>query len=98
MTNKDEQFEDRLGHKFQNPELLGCALTHSSALPELRAADLERVEPAEDNEQVEFLGDAVLALLASAYLLEEFPEWSEGQCSKRRARLGNPQALEHATR
>src|ERR1700731_4572102 len=98
MTNKDEQFEDRLGHKFQNPELLGRALTHSSALPELRAVDVESVEPAEDNEQLEFLGDAVLDLLASEYLLEKFPKWSEGQLSKSRARLVNAQALEQAAR
>src|SRR5712664_1116026 len=98
MTNKDERFEDRLGHKFQNPELLRRALTHSSALPELRAADEENVEPAEDNEQLEFLGDAVLDLLASEYLLEEFPQWSEGQLSKSRARLVNAQALELAAR
>jgi len=82
VTNKDEQFEDRLGHRFQKPELLGRALTHSSALPELRAADVESVELAEDNEQLEFLGDAVLDLLASEYLLEKFPKWSEGQLSK----------------
>src|SRR5712664_2886564 len=98
MTNKDERFEDRLGHKFQNPELLRRALTHSSALPELRAADEENVEPAEDNEQLEFLGDAVLDLLASEYLLEEFPQWSEGQLSKSRASLVNAQALELAAR
>jgi ribonuclease-3 len=64
----------------------------------LRAADLERVEPAEDNEQLEFLGDAVLDLLASEYLLEKFPKWSEGQLSKSRARLVNAQALELAAR
>jgi len=98
MTNKDEQFEDRLGHKFRDPELLKRALTHSSALPELRAADEESVGPAEDNEQLEFLGDAVLDLLASEYLLEKFPQWSEGQLSKSRARLVNAQALELAAR
>jgi ribonuclease-3 len=98
MTNKDEQFEDRLGHRFQKPELLERALTHSSALPELRAADVESVELAEDNEQLEFLGDAVLDLLASEYLLEKFPKWSEGQLSKSRARLVNAQALELAAR
>jgi ribonuclease III len=98
MTNKDEQFENRLGHKFQNRELLRRALTHSSALPELRATDEENVEPAEDNEQLEFLGDAVLDLLASEYLLEKFPKWSEGQLSKSRARLVNAQALDLAAR
>jgi ribonuclease-3 len=98
MTNKDEQFEVRLGRKFQNPELLRRALTHSSALPELRATDAESAEPSEDNEQLEFLGDAVLDLLASEYLLEKFPKWSEGQLSKSRARLVNAQALELAAR
>src|SRR5260370_15425947 len=98
MTNKDEQFEDRLGHKFRDPELLKRALTHSSALPELRAADEESVGPAEDNEQLEFLGDAVLDLLASEYLLEKCPQWSEGQLSKSRARIVNAQALELAAR
>jgi ribonuclease-3 len=98
MTTKDEQFEERLGHKFRNPELLSRALTHSSALPDLRAEGVEGAEPAEDNEQMEFLGDAVLDLLASEYLLEKFPKWSEGQLSKSRARLVNAQALELAAR
>jgi ribonuclease III len=101
MNNKDEQneqFEERLGHKFRNPELLRRALTHSSALPELQAADAGSVGPSEDNEQLEFLGDAVLDLLASEYLLEKFPQWSEGQLSKSRARLVNAQALELAAR
>src|ERR1700737_861765 len=98
MTTKDEQFEERLGHKFRNPELLSRALTHSSALPGLRAGGVEGSEPAEDNEQLEFLGDAVLDLLASEYLLEKFPKWSEGQLSKSRARLVNAQALELAAR
>jgi ribonuclease III len=96
MSNSDEQLEDRLGRKFRNPELLQRALTHSSAVPELRAADPS--SPAENNEQLEFLGDAVLDLLASEYLVEKFPKWSEGQLSKSRARLVNAQALELAAR
>src|SRR6266436_2007321 len=98
MTNKDEHFEDRLDHKFQNHELLRRALTHSSALPELRAVDAESLSPPENNEQLEFLGDAVLDLLASEYLVEKFPKWSEGQLSKSRARLVNAQSLELAAR
>ena len=88
-SNKDEQFEERLGRKFKNPELLRRALTHSSAVPDLRAAAAAGVALAQDNEQLEFLGDAVLNLLASEYLLEKFPQWSEGQLSKSRARLVN---------
>jgi ribonuclease-3 len=97
-SNTDEQFEDRLGRKFKNPELLQRALTHSSAVPDLRAADAKGLALAQDNEQLEFLGDAVLNLLASEYLLEKFPQWSEGQLSKSRARLVNAQALESAAR
>jgi ribonuclease-3 len=98
MTNRDEQLEVRLGRKFRDPELLLRALTHSSAVPELRAADTGNARLAENNEQLEFLGDAVLDLLASEYLLEKFPTWSEGQLSKSRARLVNAQALELAAR
>jgi len=96
MTNGGEQFEQRLGRKFRNPDLLQRALTHSSAVPELRAAD--PISSAENNEQLEFLGDAVLDFLASEYLVEKFPKWSEGQLSKSRARLVNAQALELAAR
>src|SRR3979411_221143 len=98
MTNNDEQLEERLGRRVQNPELLQRALTHSSAVPEMRSVDATNLPPPENNEQLEFLGDAVLDLLASEYLVEKFPKWSEGQLSKSRARLVNAQALELAAR
>jgi ribonuclease-3 len=97
MNSVDEPLEDRLGHKFSRPELLRRALTHSSAIPELRGVLLAGT-PTQDNEQLEFLGDAVLDMLASEYLLKTFPEWSEGQLSKSRARLVNARSLEMAAR
>ena len=101
MSKKEEQLEQRLGHEFRNAALLERALTHSSAIPELRAAsaagELSRAD-LQDNEQLEFLGDAVLDMLASEYLLEKFADWSEGQLSKSRARLVNARALEDAAR
>src|SRR5260370_3041952 len=51
-----------------------------------------------DNERLEFLGDAVLELLTSEYLLASFPEWSEGQLSKSRARIVNAGWLEAGAR
>jgi ribonuclease-3 len=99
--SEDEQLEERLGHKFAAPELLERALTHSSAVPELRAGQADQPPDeisAQDNEQLEFLGDAVLELLASEYLLKSFPEWSEGQLSKSRARIVNARSLEIAAR
>jgi ribonuclease-3 len=101
MTGNQEQLEERLGYRFKKPDLLQRALTHSSAIPELRASFA--AEPSggpipQDNELLEFLGDAVLDMLASEYLLAAFPEWSEGQLSKSRARLVNARALELAAR
>src|SRR5216684_4791046 len=97
----DGAFEERLGYKFSRRELLERALTHSSAVPELRAAGAEEAVSAllpRDNERLEFLGDAVLELLTSEYLLASFPEWSEGQLSKSRARIVNATSLELAAR
>ena len=100
MTKSDELLEERLGYKFHNPALLVRALTHSSAVPELRAAQGETLVSLQrqDNEQLEFLGDAVLDMLASEYLLETFSDWSEGHLSKSRARVVNARALETAAR
>jgi ribonuclease III len=96
----DARLEERLGHKFARPELLQDALTHSSAVPEIRASQSESssVKVAVNNERLEFLGDAVLELLTSEYLLRTFPDWSEGQLSKSRARLVNAHSLEAAAR
>lgn len=96
-----EQLEERLGYRFKKPELLDHALTHSSAVPELRAEGKEESAKSaaiQDNERLEFLGDAVLELLTREYLLESFPEWSEGQLSKSRARIVNAHSLEAAAR
>lgn len=47
----------------------------------------------DNNEKLEFLGDAVLELVVSEYLVRAFPVWGEGQLSKSRARLVNATAL-----
>src|ERR1700685_630139 len=90
--NDDEALEERLGYKFSSRALLERALTHSSAVAEPKASGAEEAGDGtlpKDNERLEFLGDAVLELLASEYLLSTFPEWSEGQLSKSRARIVN---------
>src|SRR6202051_830493 len=82
------ELETILGHQFRDPRWLLQALMHSSRIPE-RAPD----EPSESNEKLEFLGDAVLELIVSEELVREFPDWSEGQLSKSRARLVNATAI-----
>jgi ribonuclease-3 len=101
IRTADALLEERVGHKFSRPALLERALTHSSAVPELRLGRSEGGAGEyfrEDNERFEFLGDAVLELLASEYLLASFPEWSEGQLSKSRAQLVNASTLEATAR
>ncbi|MGH9670941.1 MAG: ribonuclease III [Terriglobales bacterium] len=75
--------EERIGHRFRDRELLERALTHSSHAHEREAGSSVRA----DNEQLEFLGDAVLGFVVSRLLCERFPNFHEGQLSKLRAHL-----------
>jgi ribonuclease III len=87
--------EKTVGHFFTSPALLHQALTHSSQAREaetLRAADSGRIA---DNEQLEFLGDAVLGLVTTEELFRRFPEFTEGQLSKLRAHLVSKNHLIH---
>ena len=63
-------------------ELLNQALTHSSFAHEVKNAP-----KLQDNERLEFLGDAVLGLSVSSYIYEKFPKLPEGEMSKLRARV-----------
>ncbi len=77
-----------LGHNFHRPELLERALTHSShANEESKASGTDAATERMDNEQFEFLGDAVLGLVTSQLLFERFPTFDEGQLSKLKAHL-----------
>ena len=76
-----------LQYKFKRPELLERALTHSSHAHEELKASGQEPTGALDNEQFEFLGDAVLGLVTSQLLFERFPEFHEGQLSKLKAHL-----------
>jgi ribonuclease-3 len=72
-----------LGVVFFNPRLLTIALTHSS----YKKASPEQGEDLPSNERLEFLGDAVLTFLATAWLYERFPTENEGTLSTLRAGL-----------
>lgn len=90
--NEGEQaeLEAGIGYHFSRPELLRCALTHRS----FRACDAT----SRHNEQLEFLGDAVLGLLLGEFLVRQFPAWAEGNLSKTRARLASARSLCEASR
>ncbi|AYV65977.1 ribonuclease III [Niallia circulans] len=78
---KMKELQDKLGIHFTNEKLLKQAFTHSSYVNE------HRRKPHEDNERLEFLGDAVLELTVSKFLFNKFPMMSEGELTKLRAAI-----------
>jgi len=79
--------EAALGYRFTRPDLLMQALTHSSQAREMESAQGAEGRRVADNEQLEFLGDAVLALTTTEELFHRYPNFSEGELSKLRAHL-----------
>jgi ribonuclease-3 len=95
-----KQLEQALGHRFRRRELLDQALTHSSLARETEAKNAGNGAPVRvpDNEQMEFLGDAVLGFVTSQALFQGYPEFREGQLSKLRAHLVSEKHLFRAAR
>ncbi len=83
-----DELQSHIGYRFQNDGILLEALTHSSFAQETTAQ-------LRDNEQLEFLGDAVLNFIVSVRLADVFPHHEEGRLSRARARLV---AAEHLAR
>lgn len=78
MKNSEE-FEDIIGYRFKNKELLRQALSHSSYAN-------EKKRPNGSNERLEFLGDSVLSIVVSDYLYKNL-NVAEGDLTKMRASL-----------
>jgi len=72
--------EQKLGYKFNNPQLLELALKHRSL-------------GKNSNERMEFLGDAVLSLVITAELFRRYPKYREGELSRLRSNLVKKEAL-----
>ena len=80
-AEKLKELEQIIGVSFHNKELLRQALSHSSYANEHRAQD------AQNNERLEFLGDAVLELISSKFLYLAYPQQPEGDLTKLRASI-----------
>ena len=80
-------FEKKLGLNFNNKNLLTQAFVHRSYLNENPEFGLEQ------NERLEFLGDAVLELVVTEYLYKEYPQKAEGELTNWRAALVNAKML-----
>jgi len=81
-----DELEAKLGLAFQNKDLLNQSLTHSSYAYENKLEDA-------DNERLEFLGDAVIKLVMSEKLFNQFPDKAEGDLTKIRATVVSDQTF-----
>ena len=81
-----QELADRLNLPISDFHLLCRALTHRSYIN-------EHPEALEDNERLEFLGDAVLDFLVGAWLYNHFPEMAEGELTRLRAALVRTEQL-----
>ena len=80
-----DELETRLGHRFREPARLAEALVH-------RSWANERGVP-EHNERLEFLGDAVLGMVAAEWLFNRYPERAEGDLARLKAWLVSAPSL-----
>ena len=76
-----DKLEESIAYEFRNKALLTQALTHSSYAHESEDSGIE------DNERLEFLGDAVLEIAVSDYLYKNYEKSTEGELTKLRASL-----------
>lgn len=76
-----KDLENRIGYHFHNQALLKQALTHSFFSNE------QKINKKPHYERLEFLGDAVLELVASDFLYHKYPQMAEGKLSKTRAAM-----------
>jgi ribonuclease-3 len=77
--------QQRIDYPFKDPQLLQLALTHKSYANENKLS--------EHNERMEFLGDAVLNLIVSEYLMRTCPDSTEGDLSRLRAAVVSEPSL-----
>lgn len=82
-----KQFQDGIGSHFHDRALLQRALTHRSYINENPADAIE------DNERLEFLGDAVLGYITTVLLYNRYPEMPEGRMTRLRAALVRTETL-----
>jgi ribonuclease-3 len=90
-ANSIEELEKKIKIQFKSIELLQTAVTHRSYLNENRSYKLDQ------NERLEFLGDAVLELVVTDYLYNNFPN-PEGELTNWRASLVNKDMLARVSR
>lgn len=89
---KLEEIQKKINYFFKDIELLNISLTHSSYSNE------NKMRANENNERLEFLGDAIIGLVVSEYLYNRFKEFPEGEMTKKRAAIVCESSLAFAAR
>lgn len=79
-----EKFEENIGYKFKDKNLIKTALTHTSYAHDNKV---------ESNEKLEFLGDSILEFIVSDYLYNNYKKLKEGEMTKVRATVVCEQSL-----
>jgi ribonuclease-3 len=92
LPEKLEELQALVGYRFVKVNVLLQAITHSSFSNE-NASVKSAVLPLDDNERLEFLGDAVIGLVIAQTLMELFPNASEGKLSRWRSNLVSRKTL-----
>jgi ribonuclease-3 len=85
VASNAKQLQDRLQYQFSDPQLLTLALSHRSC-------------GSNNNERLEFLGDAVLGMAISSFLFQRFPEAREGDLSRIRSQIVRAESLAEIAR
>jgi len=80
VASSARQLQDRLQYQFSDQQLLTLALSHRSC-------------GSDNNERLEFLGDAVLGMTISSFLFQHFPEAREGDLSRIRSQIVRAESL-----
>jgi ribonuclease III len=86
MQSDLDELQRAIGHRFSERTLLVRALTHYSHVYQEQALDSPRIV-GKDNQQLEFLGDAVLGMVVSELVFTNFTDHSEGKLHLLKARL-----------
>lgn len=87
-----DELQEKIDYFFKDIKLLNISLTHSSYSNENKTRAIE------DNERLEFLGDAIIGLIVSEYLYDRFEELPEGEMTKKRATIVCESSLAFAAR
>jgi len=85
------ELEKRIGYRFKDRSLLLTALTHPSHC-------FEHTEEKQDNQRLEYLGDAVLGLLTAQYVFERHADADEGQLTMLRSQVASGKSLAEIAR